>query len=72
MASKQNNLTFEKTSFLQGINSPFIEELYSQYLKNPNSIPESWVKFFDGLNENKETVKKEILGPSWAPKKKVI
>ena len=72
MASNKDNTIFEKTSFLQGSNSPFIEDLYSKYLSNPNSIPESWTKFFDGLNEDQEIVKKEILGPSWAPKKNRI
>ena len=69
MKSKQGNTIFEKTSFLQGINSPFIEELYFKYLQDPESIPESWVKFFDGLDEDQEVIKKEILGPSWSPKK---
>ena len=69
MASNKDNTIFEKTSFLQGSNSPFIKDIYLQYLKNPNNIPQSWVEFFDGLNEDQEVIKKEILGPSWAPKK---
>ena len=72
MASNRNNIIFEKTSFLQGINSPFIKELYLKYLNNPSSIPQSWKDFFDGLNEDKEAVQKEILGPSWSPKKNYI
>ena len=69
MASNKDNITFEKTSFLQGGNSPFIKELYLQYLKDPTTIPQSWKEFFDGLNEDKEAIQKEMLGPSWAPKK---
>jgi len=69
MTSNRDNIIFEKTSFLQGGNSPFIKELYLKYLSNPKSIPQSWVEFFDGLNEDKEIIKKEILGPSWSPKK---
>ena len=69
MASNRDNTIFEKTSFLQGGNSSFIKELYLKYLKNPESIPQSWVEFFDGLDEDQETIKKEILGPSWAPNK---
>ena len=68
MTSSRDNLTFKKTSFLQGSNTPFIKELYLQYLSNPTTIPQSWREFFDGLNEDKEIIKKEILGPSWAPK----
>ena len=69
MTSSKDNLIFEKTSFLHGNNSPFIKELYLKYLNNPKSIPQSWMEFFDGLNEDQETIKKEILGPSWTPRK---
>ena len=72
MTTNKDNLIFEKTSFLHGVNSPFIKELYLKYLNNPKSIPRSWIEFFDGLDEDQETIKKEILGPSWAPKKKNI
>jgi len=71
MASNKDNLIFEKTSFLHGSNSPFIKELYLKYLNNPKSIPQSWMEFFNGLNEDQEIIKKEILGPSWAPRKKI-
>ena len=71
MASNRDNTIFEKTSFLYGNNSPFIKELYLKYLSNPKSIPESWIEFFDGLNEDQEIIKKEILGPSWAPRKNI-
>ena len=72
MTSNKNNIIFEKTSFLQGNNSIFIKELYSKYLENPKSIPQSWVDFFDGLDEDQDIIKREILGPSWAPKKKIV
>jgi 2-oxoglutarate dehydrogenase E1 component len=70
MASNKNNITFEQTSFLQGGNSSFIKDQYLKYLNNPKSIPQSWSDFFDGLGESKEVIKREILGPSWAPIKK--
>ncbi|MDC1476169.1 2-oxoglutarate dehydrogenase E1 component [Pelagibacteraceae bacterium] len=69
MSSNKDNIIFTKTSFLQGGNSPFIKELYLKYLNNPKSIPQSWIDFFNGLDEDQETIKKEILGPSWSPKK---
>ena len=70
MSSNRDNLIFEKTSFLHGANSPFIKELYLKYLNNPKSIPQSWAEFFEGLNDDQDIIKKEILGPSWAPRKK--
>ena len=69
MTSNKDNIFFEKTSFLQGGNSPFIKDLYLKYLNDPDSIPQSWVEFFDGLGEDQEVIKKEIIGPSWGPKK---
>ena len=85
MASDRDNIIFEKTSFLQGGNSPFIKDLYLQYLKNPAAIPESWREFFDGLQDNQNTIisikgpnkdtrvlkKEKILG-LWFNTKKVI
>ena len=68
MSTVKNNNIFEKTSFLGG-NSSFIKELYLKYLNNPKSIPQTWVEFFDGLDEDQEVIKKEILGPSWIPRK---
>jgi len=68
MASKIDNSILEKTSFLQGVNSTFIKEMYLNYLKDSSKIPQSWISFFDGLGEDQEIVRNEILGPSWAPK----
>ena len=61
MASNRDNIIFEKTSFLQGSNSSFIKELYLQYLENPTTIPQSRREFFDGLDEDTETIKKKII-----------
>ena len=57
MSTSKNNL-FQKTSFLAGNNTDYIEEYYSQYLQDPNSLPESWRSFFEGLNEDEKTVSK--------------
>ena len=67
--TKSNNI-FEKTSFLGGNSSEFIEELYAQYITNPESISEEWKEFFQGLKDNKEEVIKTVNGPSWSRKKK--
>ena len=71
MSSSQDNNIFKKTSFLAGNNSAFIEEYYSEYLKDPSKLPKGWKEFFDGLKENKEIILKTLEGPSWAPKKKI-
>ena len=71
MSSSDNNTTFKKTSFLSGINSEFINKFYSDYLLDPESLPESWKKFFDGLSEDEKLILNDINGPSWSPDKKI-
>ena len=71
MSSSDNNITYKKTSFLAGTNSEFINEFYADYITDPNSLPESWKKFFDGLSEDEKLIYDNIRGPSWSPKKKI-
>ena len=71
MSSSDNNITFKKTSFLSGINSEFINQFYSDYLTDPNSLPNSWIKFFDGLSEDEKLILDDLNGPSWSPEKKI-
>ena len=71
MSSSDNNITFKKTSFLSGINSEFINQFYSDYLNEPNSLPNSWIKFFDGLSEDEKLILDDLNGPSWSPEKKI-
>jgi len=37
------------SSLLFGSNAPFIEELYEQYLLDPNAVPAAWRGYFDAL-----------------------
>ena len=69
MSSTKNNQIFKKTSFLAGNNSSFIEEYYSKYLLSPELVPEDWKLFFEGLNEDKDIISKNLKGPSWSKKK---
>lgn len=36
-------------SYLFGGNAPYVEEMYEQYLNNPNSVPEQWRSYFDSM-----------------------
>jgi len=66
MSSSKNKI-FQTTSFLEGSNSSYIEELYDKYAKDPNSIQESWREFFSGLSESKQLIENEASGASWKP-----
>ncbi|WP_342270567.1 2-oxoglutarate dehydrogenase E1 component [Rickettsia endosymbiont of Orchestes rusci] len=43
---------FKQTGFLFGGNAVFIEELYRQYLTNPNSVDQTWQAFFGQIKDN--------------------
>ena len=71
MSSSNNNTIYKKTSFLAGNNSEFINEFYADYISDPNSLPESWRKFFEGLSDDEKLVYENLRGPSWSPEKKI-
>ena len=71
MSSSNNNTIYKKTSFLAGNNSEFINEFYADYISDPNSLPEGWKKFFDGLSEDEKLIYDNLKGPSWSPEKKI-
>ena len=70
MSATKNNNIFDKTSFLGSNSSEFMEELYAQYVTNPQGLPEEWKEFFKSLNDNKEEIIKTVNGPSWSRKKR--
>jgi len=39
----------KSSSLLFGANAPFVEELYEQYLLDPNAVPREWRSYFDAL-----------------------
>ena len=69
MSSSKDNIVYKKTSFLMGNNSEFINEFYADYISDPNSLPESWRKFFDGLSENEKLIYDDLNGPSGLQRK---
>ena len=69
MSINKNNNTFEKTSFLGNNSSEFVETLYADFLKDPSKLPLEWKNFFEGLNDKREKILKNVNGPSWSRKK---
>ena len=70
--SSSKNLEFEKTSFLSKSNSAFIEQMYLKFINKDKDLPESWQNYFEGMSEDLSMIAKEINGPSWSKKKKLI
>ena len=55
------------SSFLSQ-NALFIEELYNEYLKNPDSVDESWKEYFSELETSNDDFRSFFSGPSWKKK----
>ena len=51
---------FKSNSYLFSQNAPFVEELYSQYLKKPTSVSEDWQQFFKHLRVNGQSKQTDI------------
>ena len=69
--TSSKNIEFKKTSFLNKSNSAFIEEMYIKYIEKDPNLPKSWREYFEDLNDDIESIIKEVEGPSWAQRKKV-
>jgi 2-oxoglutarate dehydrogenase E1 component len=40
---------YQNNTYLFGGNTPYVEEMYENYLVNPASVPDSWREYFDAL-----------------------
>jgi len=49
-----------ETTLFFGGNAPFVEELYENYLDNPNAVPDEWRSYFDGLAKQPGFVAKDV------------
>ena len=67
MSSSKNKI-FQTTSFLSKSNSSYIEQMYDKFCDNPNTVPDSWKQYFEGISDGKELTK-EKKKVSWEPKK---
>ncbi len=63
--SSSKNLENKKTSFLTKTNSAFIEQMYLKFIKKDPALPSSWKDYFQNLDEDLNSVVKEINGPTW-------
>ena len=66
MTEQSSNDQFHASSFMQGHNAEYLEQLYGQYAADPASVDEAWRTFFGALGDAELDVKAEAKGPSWA------
>ncbi len=66
MSRQPKNEAFARTSFLQGTNAAYIEEMQARYERNPGSVSDEWRHFFASLHEDQSAADNGHQGPSWA------
>ncbi|MDG1288424.1 MAG: 2-oxoglutarate dehydrogenase E1 component [Lentibacter sp.] len=66
MTDQSSNDQFHASSFMQGHNAEYLEQLYGQYAADPNSVDDAWRAFFGALGDAEMDIKAEAKGPSWA------
>ena len=66
MTDQSSNDQFHASSFMQGHNAEYLEQLYGQYAADPNSVDDAWRAFFGALGDAEMDVKAAAKGPSWA------
>ncbi len=66
MSRQDANAAFALSSFLQGANATYIDELYARYEKEPASVDPEWQEFFKSLKDPPADILKNADGPSWA------
>ncbi|WP_425081683.1 2-oxoglutarate dehydrogenase E1 component [Ruegeria arenilitoris] len=66
MTEHTPNSAFHASSFMQGHNAEYLEQLYAQYTKNPGAVDAAWAEFFKAMGDATPDVQKEAEGPSWA------
>ncbi|MHC9236313.1 2-oxoglutarate dehydrogenase E1 component [Pseudooceanicola sp. 502str34] len=65
MTEQSPNDIFHASSFMQGQNAEYLEQLYARYANDPASVDEAWQAFFSSLGDDGTDVKKEAAGASW-------
>ncbi|TCS60013.1 2-oxoglutarate dehydrogenase E1 component [Primorskyibacter sedentarius] len=65
MTDQSPNDQFHASSFMQGHNAEYLEQMYARYANDPNAVDDAWQAFFRQLGDDDLSVKAEAAGPSW-------
>src|SRR6202165_4584237 len=65
MSRQDANAAFALSSFLQGTNAPYIDDLYARYEQDPASVDADWQAFFKSLKDQAADAVKNAEGLAW-------
>src|SRR5437764_14366489 len=65
MSRQDANAAFALSSFMQGTNATYIDDIYARFEKDPTSVDPEWQEFFKSLKDQPADIAKNAEGPSW-------
>jgi 2-oxoglutarate dehydrogenase E1 component len=66
MTEQSPNAQFKASSFMDGANADYIDQLQARYAADPASVDAQWAEFFRSLGEGEQDARRAAAGPSWA------
>ena len=63
MTDQANNAQFHASSFMQGHNAEYLEQLYAQYANDPNAVDAAWAEFFRAMGDDEEIGRAHVRTP---------
>ena len=66
MTNHPANDQLHASSFMQGHNADYLEQMYARYAKDPVSVDAQWATFFAEMGDSDNDVMAQAAGPSWA------
>ena len=66
MNDQSPNDALHASSFMDGANADYIDQLQARYAADPASVDSGWAAFFKALGDSELDAKRAAAGPSWA------
>ncbi|WP_309666830.1 2-oxoglutarate dehydrogenase E1 component [Tabrizicola sp.] len=66
MTEQSPTAAFTASSFLDGANADYVDQLQARYAADPNTVDATWAEFFRALGDSELDAKRAASGPSWA------
>ena len=66
MTEQSPTAAFHSSSFLQGANADYIDQLAARHAADPNAVDAQWAEFFRATGDSEAEARHAAQGPSWA------
>ncbi|MFP5480661.1 MAG: 2-oxoglutarate dehydrogenase E1 component [Alphaproteobacteria bacterium] len=66
MTDQSPTAAFAASSFLDGANADYVDQLAARHAQDPGSVDPQWAAFFQSLGDSEVDTKRAATGPSWA------